>query len=201
MSGADNREYFENWLPFIKKSRLRFIRLICFPNFSHAMLTSAPGSSPPSRVKSILLTGLVAGTLDMSAALLVYTVIMQKVTAVQLLQGIASGIFGKAAQEGGLTMACYGFIFHYIIAFSFTIGYFLVFPRISFLRNHKIISGLLYGVFAWLVMNRIVLPLSNAHMSPFKWSYALLGMSILMLCIGLPISLLTHRYYSLKNKQ
>ena len=153
----------------------------------------------PSLLKAVLLTGFVAGTLDMSGAIVVWSFVLQKITPLQILQGIASGVFGKEAFSGNLLIAASGVLFHYIIAFSFTILYFLLCPRIPFLRNQKVISGLLYGILAWAVMNYIVLPLSNVHMSPFKWFNAFISISILMVCLGLPISILTNRYYNNKE--
>jgi hypothetical protein len=46
-------------------------------------------SFSPSALKTILLSGFVAGTLDILAAIIVYSFIMQKATATQILQGIA----------------------------------------------------------------------------------------------------------------
>ena len=65
-------------------------------------------------LKAILKTGLIAGTLDILAAI----VILAKMNAVGVLQYVASGVFGKEAFSGGTTMAIAGLIFHYIIAFS-----------------------------------------------------------------------------------
>jgi hypothetical protein len=151
-----------------------------------------------SATKTILLSGFVAGTMDMLGAILVYSVIMQRVTALQILHGIAAGAFGKNTVGDSTTMALIGLGFHYVIAFSFAIGYFLVYPYIPFLRKQKIISGLLYGIFVWAVMNLIVVPMSNAYHAPFAWPSAIRGAAILMICIGLPISLITSRYYKSK---
>ncbi len=154
----------------------------------------------PSATKTILLAGFVAGTLDMLTAILVYSVIMHRVTAMQILHSIAGGAFGKNTVGSETTMALIGLAFHYLIAYSFAIGYFIVYPYIPFLQKQKIVSGLLYGVFVWAVMNLIVVPLSNANYGPIKWDSALRAAAILMLCIGLPISLITSKYYAVKNK-
>jgi hypothetical protein len=150
----------------------------------------------PSAFRTILGTGLLAGTLDLLAAIVVYSILAGRMIAVQILQGIASGLFGGQAFSGGTAMVVWGVVLHYIIAFSFTIVYFLAFPHVPFLRRHKIVSGLLYGVLVWCIMNLIVLPLSNVEMSAFTVKGVLRGMVILMLMIGLPVSLLTHRYYT-----
>ena len=156
-------------------------------------------TSPASATKTILFSGFIAGTLDILAAILVYAVIMQKVTAVQILHGIASGAFGKTTIGSPAIMALIGLAFHFIIAFCFAIAYFVVYPHIPFLRKQKIISGLLYGIFVWAVMNLIVVPMSNANHAPFAWPSAIRAASILMLCIGLPISIITSKYYSAKQ--
>ena len=145
--------------------------------------------------KTVLLTGFIAGTLDMLGAIVVYCIIMKVVTPVQLLNGIASGVFGKTIIGSTTVMALIGLLFHYFIAFCFTTAYFLVYPHIKLLHGNAIITGLLYGVFVWIVMNLIVLPLSNARHAPFSWIPALRGAAILMVCIGLPIALLTARHY------
>ena len=152
-----------------------------------------------SSTKTILLSGFVAGALDILAAIIVYSFLMQKATTTQILQGIAAGVFGRNACAGGILMVLLGLLFHFIVAYCFAIGYFIVFPYLSFLQKRKILSGLLYGIFVWLVMNFIVIPLSNAYHAPFKWDSALRAVVILVLCVGLPVSLITHRYYSAKN--
>jgi uncharacterized membrane protein YagU involved in acid resistance len=164
------------------------------------MSTTISKTNSPSAGKTILLSGFVAGTMDMLAAILVYSVIMQKVTTIQILHGIAAGVFGKDTVGSSTTMALIGLLFHYIIAYCFAIGYFIVYPYIPLLRKQKILSGLLYGLFVWAVMNLIVVPLSNAYHGSFKWDSALRAAAILMICIGLPISLITHSYYQSKNK-
>lgn len=156
-----------------------------------------PASS--STFKAILKTWLIAGTMDLSMAIIVWSFVLQKISVLQLFQGISSGVFGKDAFTRGSEMIIYGGIFHYIIAFCFTTGYFLVFPYVPFLRKQKIISGLLYGIFAWAWMKYVVLPFTQIQSSPFNWTNAIISASILMVCIGLPISLMAHKYYSGKH--
>ena len=156
-------------------------------------------SSRRSPVKTILLAWLVAGTLDMLGAILVYAVILKKTTADKIVRGIASGIFKKQAMTGGKEMLVYGVLFHYIIAFAFTIFFFIIFPYIPFLRKQKIIGGLLYGVFIWTIMNVIVLSIVFPQRPPIALQPALIGASILMIMIGLPLSYFANKYYRTKN--
>ncbi len=146
--------------------------------------------------KIILLAGFVAGTLDITGAILVYCYVMKALSPLRLLQGISVGLFGDMALHNEIPMAFIGLGIHYAIAFCFTIMYFFAFSYIPFLRKQRIISGLLYGVFVWSVMNLIVLPLSNAHHYPFNIKSALTAVAILILCIGLPISMIISQYRS-----
>ena len=109
-------------------------------------------------IKLILLAGLVAGTLDILGALTVYSLILHKGSVMLILQRIASAALGQVAFKGGWAMAICGLGFHYIIAFCFTTAYVSLYPYLSFLKKYRLASGLLYGLFVWLVMNRIVLP-------------------------------------------
>ena len=157
-------------------------------------------SSPRSPIKTILLAWLVAGTLDMLGALLVYTVILKKVTVEKLVRGIARGIFKNEAMTGGTEMIFYGVAFHYFIAFAFTLFFFLIFPYISFFRKQKIIGGLLYGLFVWAIMNLIVLRIVFPNPAPITFKGAWIGASILMVMIGLPLSYFANKYYANKNR-
>ena len=156
----------------------------------------APQSSVPGKslFGNILLTGLLAGFLDISAAILMY-MIMSGGKAISVLLFVASGVFGKAAFTGGVPMAIWGLIFHFIIAFSFTALFFLAYPLIPFLKK-KIVAGLGYGIFVWTIMNLVVLPFTNIPQGPLEIMGVIRGIIILMLAIGLPISWMAHRYYS-----
>lgn len=145
-------------------------------------------------IKTILLAGLLAGTLDGLAAIIVYVQVLGLISFSQLFQGIARGVFGKSAFSGGTPMVLYGIFFHYLIAYIFSIIYFFMFPIISFFRLHKFLSGLLYGLLVWLVMNLLVLPLVKINM-PFHLVGVIRGIVILMICVGLPVSFIVSRYY------
>src|SRR6185295_12372617 len=86
----------------------------------------------PSALKTILLAWLTVACLDLLAAITVYSLIMHRVTTERLLQGIARGALGNSALEGGTATALAGVGFHFIIAFCFTVFYFLIFPYIPF---------------------------------------------------------------------
>ena len=154
----------------------------------------------PPLIKVILLAGVVVGTLDIAGTLMVYSVLLHKMPAIMILRRIASAALGQTALSGGWTMAWCGLFFHYVIAFCFTTAYVLLYPYLSFLQKNKYISGVLYGLLVWLIMNRIVLPLTKIHMATFQWSTALIGMALLIFFIGLPVAYITDAYYK-KNER
>lgn len=137
---------------------------------------------------TILSATLVAGTLDILAAFLVYAVIMEKTTPARILMSIASGIFGKAAYSGGTPMIISGLLLHFLIAFIFSVFYYLVSPGLAILRRRRLLGGILYGIFIWLVMNIGVLPIVFKGMPLPDLSAALLGMAIVIAAVGIPIA-------------
>jgi hypothetical protein len=146
---------------------------------------------------AIIMAGLVAGTLDLSCAT-IQTIIMGG-DPLRMLRYIASGILGPDAFDGGLKISMLGVVIHYCIAFSWTILFFLLYPSIKGLASHKLITGIVYGIIVWTVMNRIVVPLSRIPSRPFNLKNALIGLGILIIAIGIPLSFMAARYYSRKK--
>lgn len=151
-----------------------------------------------SKIQTILLAGFIAGTLDALGAVIVYCLLMKVVTVTQLFHGISSGLFGDTIIGNESVMAVIGLLLHYFIAFCFATAYFFVYPRLSFLQKNAFISGLLYGLIVWVIMNLVVIPLSRMHHSSPTWPGFLRGAGILMVCIGLPISFITASFYKKK---
>ena len=137
---------------------------------------------------TILLAWLLAGTLDITAAF-VYYVGASATGAERLLQGIASGVLGAAAFTGGAATAVLGLLLHYLIALIWTVVLFAAFRVVTPLRRLSVVTGIAYGVVVWLAMNLIVLPLSNVRQVPIRVGPAVTAVVILVLCIGLPMSL------------
>ena len=109
--------------------------------------------------RAIVVGGLVAGTLDITDAF-VYSG-LRGVSPVRVLRYIASGLLGPDALTAGLPVAALGLLLHFFIAYSIVTLYVLVSRRFTLLARHPLVCGPLYGVLAFLVMNRIVVPLSR----------------------------------------
>lgn len=146
---------------------------------------------------TILITGLIAGTLDILAAIF----LLASGDAARVLKFVASGVFGKSALEGGSEMAAWGLIFHYLIATSWTVLYFLIYPKLPFLRRNKWLNAIFFGAFVWAMMNLVVVPLSQIGWRGLEPIGAIKNVLILMFCIGLPISISADRFFRKTNNK
>jgi hypothetical protein len=135
---------------------------------------------------AIAMAGLIAGVMDISAAILFYG---PKVP-VRILQSVATGLLGRAAFEGGAATAVLGLGLHFFIATGAAAVYYLASRRIALLREQPLLAGPLYGVAVYLFMNRVVLPLSAARPQPLTLKMA----AIHIFCVGLPIALAVGRF-------
>ena len=153
--------------------------------------------SKKSYATALLITGFIAGTLDILSAFISYY-LATGTNPLKVLNYVASGAFGKTtAYAGGAGMALLGLLFHYLIAYAFTVFFFLLYPRLKLVVVNKFLMAVIYGLFTWLVMNKLVVPLSNiVPPATFNWGNAIKNMLILIFMIGLPISLGASKYYS-----
>jgi hypothetical protein len=103
---------------------------------------------------------------------------------------IASAIFGPSARTEGNEMVVAGLVFHYTIALLFTVLFFILFSKLRVIIINRLVTGIVYGVFVWAVMNRIVVPLSAIGSQKFDLSKALVACGILVVCIGIPLAML-----------
>jgi uncharacterized membrane protein YagU involved in acid resistance len=152
-----------------------------------------PMSNPPSfRFAVLFWAGLIAGTLDITDALVFYG--LRGVPPVRLLQNISSGLIGRDAFQGGLGTAALGLLLHFVIAYSAAAVYYLLSRRFGLLTRHFIVCGLLYGLGVYLFMNHIVLPLAMPNRAPLSGVALVNGVLAVMLFIGLTISMVVARY-------
>lgn len=146
----------------------------------------------PQHLHALLWAGLVCGIMDITAALVVYGSFGLK--PMRLLQGIASGLLGQKAFDGGIATALLGLVCHFVIAFGAATVYVLASRAIPFLIQHTVVSGALYGIAVYFFMSRVVVPLSAAAPRPFSLRFMIIGVIIHIVCIGLPISLVARRF-------
>lgn len=144
----------------------------------------------------ILWSGMITGLLDAAAGVIVYF-LFKSLNPIEVLQYIASGVFGAEAFQGGLAMALFGLVFHFLIAFAFSAAYFglgFVLPTIN---KNPLVTGLLYGSFVWLFMNFLVLPNSNITLSGHDF-VSVLELVWHAILVGVPTAFITAWYYEYK---
>jgi hypothetical protein len=146
--------------------------------------------------RTILLTGLMVGTADIIAAH-IHQFIKTGQFPNKMLQYIAGGALGlENSLDGGFGIQLLGLTFHYIIAFSFTILFFVLFQRLHLAKYNKYFVGFLYGPLIGVIMSFVVLPLTKLPNRPFVFQNAIVGWFILSIAIGIPCSIIASKYYS-----
>ncbi len=79
-------------------------------------------------LKTILISGLLVGTLDILSAF-VDVYISSGKNSLVVLNYIASAAIGKTAFAGGVGIQLLGLLFHFIIAFLFTVLFFWLYSK------------------------------------------------------------------------
>lgn len=141
-----------------------------------------------SAVTAIAVGGLVAGTIDLLQACILFG---WKIPLV-----IAAGLLGRQAiTGGGAGTYIFGVLLHFFIAVSVAAIYCTASRRLTFLTENWFVCGLFYGMAVELVMRLVVLPLSALHSrGPYKLRDLILGLVVHMITIGLPIAFSVRRF-------
>lgn len=140
--------------------------------------------------RTALYAGLLAGALDIAAAVLTNL----QVPARAVLQSVASGLLGAEAYRGGWPTAGLGLAAHFAIMLVIAVVFVAAAARFPALRRHWLPAGALFGVAVWVVMAFVVVPLSASPISgPVDLTAALKPIAIHILCVGLPIAWVARR--------
>src|SRR5688500_1592432 len=96
--------------------------------------------------KTVLLAGLLVGSLDIVAALVNFYINTGKDPKI-VLKYIASAVLGRSAFSASAsnTAAVWGLLLHFLIAFIWTFFFFLLYPKLKLFSWNRIITGILYG--------------------------------------------------------
>jgi hypothetical protein len=142
--------------------------------------------------RAILLSGLIAGTLDITAACIQSG--LRGVGPLRVLRYVAGGLLGPDAFKGGLGTAALGLALHFMIATGAAAVYYVTSRKLDFMVRRPFICGPLYGVAVYAFMNLVVLPLSALPKVTYTLSGFITQLLIHMFCIGLAIALTVRRY-------
>jgi hypothetical protein len=136
----------------------------------------------PRLAVAIVAGGAAAGIIDAISAFITF--------GPRMPFGIACGLLGLKAFQGGKAIWLLGLSLHFLIAFTAAAVYCLASLKLTFLRTNFLVGAAYYGMTVFLFMSLVVLPLSALpRVGPFTVSDLLHGMVAQMFLIGLPIAL------------
>ena len=137
--------------------------------------------------RAILTGGVVVGVLDLADALIFFG--FRGAAPIRICQSIAAGLLGRAAFDGGWPTALLGVALHFLIATIIVAVFVLASRQLPALTSRPWITGPLYGIAAFLVMNLVVVPLSASSGTFPKGAPLVNGILIHMFGVGLPAAL------------
>jgi uncharacterized membrane protein YagU involved in acid resistance len=114
----------------------------------------------------------------------------------RIFQSVAAGVLGRpAAIEGGVRTFLLGILLHFVVATCIATVYYLASLVLPLLIRHAVVSGLIYGMIAYLGMKYIVVPLSAIAQRGRLPRLPILLTEIIghALLVGLPLALLARR--------
>jgi hypothetical protein len=136
-----------------------------------------------SDLMAIFVGGFVAGTIDIGAAALI-----NLANPILILHFIAGGLLGKPALEGGAAVALLGLVLQWAMSLIIAAIYVVSSRSLLVLRRLWMVSGLVYGVIIFFVMNYAVVPLSAwtrwPHFTAEKFAENMLAMLFFGLIIA-----------------
>lgn len=120
--------------------------------------TFLPSPSNSAAVRGVLLGGFFAGLADF-----IYPTVKTVIDGGSWMRpwkGVASGLFGKVAHEGGAGMVLIGIASHFFICFVAAALLYFIASRVRWVPRNWVVLGILYGIAFLAVMNYVILPLS-----------------------------------------
>ncbi len=145
-----------------------------------------------SAARPILLATLVAGTLDILAAVGLTLYYGRKVP--DMLRYVASGPF-PGATEWGDAGAALGLAVHFALMAAMAAAYVLAAARLPRLRARPVQWGVLYGLVTYVVMNLVVVPLRFGTPLPPSTRAIVTQLFCHIVLVGIPIALIAARHF------
>lgn len=150
--------------------------------------TVSPGGDRTTlTLRTILIAGLIAGTIDIGAAS-----VINWIDPLIILRFVAGGLLGKSALQGGLTVIALGILLQWCMSLIISGIYMFIALRLPKLTERPITAGVLYGVVIFFVMNYVVVPLSAWHRWPHFATVKFIENLAAMVLFGLIVAFVTH---------
>ena len=155
------------------------------------MTENNSAAEKPRAFETMFYVGLAIGVLDFLDATLFFG-LYAGVGFTRIWQSVAAGLLGtEAARAGGWNTALLGILLHFVVATCVATVYYIGAANFPFLIRRPVISGVLFGVIAHLVMKYVVVPLSAiGTVSPYNLPNFLNSIIGHALLVGLPVALI-----------
>lgn len=141
--------------------------------------------------RRIIAITLVAGSLDIAAAMLITASRGGEVQ--RMLRGVASGPFPPAI-HWGIVGAGLGLLVHFALIALMAAVFVLAADRVAALKRWPVSAGVVYGIATWAVMNLLVLPLRWPAIFPqFDAVNVFTQLACHIFLVGIPAALLARR--------
>lgn len=144
-------------------------------------------------LRPVLLATLVAGTLDIAAAIGL-TLYYGRRSVADMLRYVAAGPFPDAPQWGAAGAAL-GLAVHFAIMAVMVAVFMLAARRLPALRQGPWLWGTLYGLLTYVVMNLVLVPLRWPEAFPPSARGIVTQLFCHVVLVGIPIALIAARHF------
>lgn len=165
-------------------------------------MTPAAPAAPRSLWPAIVAGGLICGVLDITAAFVSAYLVADR-SPLWVLRAVASALLGRdLAFSAGAWVGAMGLALHFFVATSWTTVFALLSRRFPALLRHAIPAGMGFGLFVYLFMNCVTIPVSSWFRglylgTPANWAHAPFAwpqFGIHLFVVGLSIALAVRRW-------
>jgi hypothetical protein len=146
-------------------------------------------------ISRLVAASALVAVLDGAFAVALYVYLLRVCSFEQLMQSIAGALLGRAAFSGGRAAAALGLTLHVAVASGWTLAYAALraaSPKLQHWTESTrgaLTAGALFGVFIWLAMDLVVLPLSRAKPTPLLSSLFVIMLVWHAVGVGIPLAL------------
>jgi len=137
--------------------------------------------------RAIFWAGFICGVLDGVSAIVVFAFFGSQ--PLRIFQGIASGLLGRGAFDGGVATALIGVALHFVVAFGAATVYFVASRWFPLLIDRALACGVLYGIAVHVFMSFVVIPMSAIGRRPIVLRSFIAVLIVHMVVVGPAISL------------
>jgi len=108
-------------------------------------------------------------------------------------KGVAGGLLGKAARDGGTEMAILGAALHFFICISAAFILYAVVKNVKFLPRHWVPLAIIHGLAVLLTMNYVIVPLSQIGIILYPLNTLYVNAFWHIVLVGLPTGFFVSR--------